>query len=90
MRKITILFAVSITCILASCAEKKTVETETVPETTETTETKVVEVETKAPENSTEIIIGEKGAKVETKNGDNKTSIEIKDGSTEIEIKKKE
>jgi L,D-peptidoglycan transpeptidase YkuD (ErfK/YbiS/YcfS/YnhG family) len=41
-------------------------------------------------ENSTEITIGEKGAKVETKNGDNKTSIEIKDGSTEIEIKKKD
>ena len=90
MRKITKLIAVIGICILASCAGKKTVEAEPVPETTTTPETKVVEVETNAPENSTEITIGEKGAKVETKNGDNKTSIEIKDGSTEIEIKKKD
>lgn len=90
MRKIKILIIVIITGVLASCSEKKAVETEVVPETTETTETKAVEVETNAPEKSTEIIIGEKGAKVETKNGDNKTSIEIKDGSTEIEIKKKD
>ena len=90
MRKIKILIIVFITGVLASCSEKKADETEALPETTTTTETKAVEVETKGPEKTTEIIIGEKGAKVETKNGDNKTSIEIKDGTTEIEIKKKD
>ncbi|MBA3682874.1 MAG: hypothetical protein H0W73_17170 [Bacteroidetes bacterium] len=75
MKKITKLIAVSLTCILAACSENKTVETETAPATTEI---KVVKVETKAPENSTEIIIGKDGAKVETKNGANGTKIEVK------------
>lgn len=87
MRKITILIAIIITGVLASCSDKKTVETETAPATTEN---KAVEIETNDPGSSTEITIGEKGAKVETKNGDNKTSIEVKDGSAEIEIKKKD
>lgn len=81
MRIITKLIAVCFTAFLVSCTENKTVETETTPATTETqktNETEVVMVETKAPENSTEVSIGENGAKVETKDRANGTKFKSK------------
>lgn len=73
-----------VTLFLVSCTQNKTVETET---TTPSVEKEVVTVETKAPENSTEVSVGQNGIKVETKDGSNGTKVQIKDGSADIEIK---
>jgi len=86
MRNITKFIALGFTCILASCASDRPAEPET---TTTVTEVEVVRVETKAPENSTEVTFGKDGATLKTKDGDNDTKIEIKGGSAEVEIKKK-